>query len=73
MSTGEVATSQLIFKAILIEMDKKVLVEFRLSKGDGIEFKRRFSRIKKVMEHLIMKGPIMWSLAIHTDALPGVN
>ena len=61
VSTGEVATSQLIFKAILIEMDKKVLVEFRLSKGDGIEFKRRFSRIREVMEHLIMKGPILWS------------
>jgi len=64
--------SQLVFKATLIEMDKKVLLDFRLSKGDGIEFKRRFTRIRKCMEHLIMKGPIMWSLAIHTDALPGV-
>eukprot|EP00092_Neocalanus_flemingeri_P023334 GFUD01025300.1.p1 GENE.GFUD01025300.1~~GFUD01025300.1.p1 ORF type:complete len:487 (-),score=199.35 GFUD01025300.1:109-1569(-) len=64
--------SQLVFKATLIEMDKKVLLDFRLSKGDGIEFKRRFTRIRKCMEHLIMKGPIMWSLAIHSDALPGV-
>jgi len=64
--------NQLVFKATLIEMDKKVLLDFRLSKGDGIEFKRRFIRIRKCMEHLIMKGPIMWSLAIHTDALPGV-
>jgi len=64
--------SQLVFKATLIEMDKKVLLDFRLSKGDGIEFKRRFTRIRKCMEHLIMKGPIMWSLAIHTDSLPGV-
>jgi len=62
----------LVFKATLIEMDKKVLLDFRLSKGDGIEFKRRFTRIRRSMEHLIMKGPIMWSLAIHTDALPGV-
>ena len=53
-------------------MDKKVLLDFRLSKGDGIEFKRRFMKIRKTMEHLIMKGPIMWSLAIHSDALPGV-
>jgi len=64
--------SQLVFKATLIEMDKKVLLDFRLSKGDGIEFKRRFTRIRKTMEHLIMKGPIMWSLAIHTDSLPGI-
>ena len=28
--------SQLVFKATLIEMDKKVLLDFRLSKGDGI-------------------------------------
>jgi serine/threonine-protein kinase Chk1 len=62
----------LVFKASLIEMDKKVLLDFRLSKGDGIEFKRRFTRIRRNMEHLIMKGPIMWSLAIHSDALPGV-
>ena len=32
-----------------------------------------FTIIRECMEHLIMKGPIMWSLAIHTDALPGVN
>jgi hypothetical protein len=31
----------LVFKATLIEMDKQVLLDFRLSKGDGIEFKRR--------------------------------
>ena len=50
-----------------------MLLNFRLSKGDGIELKGRFTRIRECMEHLIMKGPIMWSLAIHTDALPGVN
>ena len=32
---------QLVFKATLIEMDKQVLLDFRLSRGDGIEFKRR--------------------------------
>jgi serine/threonine-protein kinase Chk1 len=62
----------LVFKATLIEMDKQVLLDFRLSKGDGIEFKRRFTQIRKNMEHLIVKGPIMWSLLIHSEALPGV-
>ena len=33
---------QLAFKATLIEMDKQVLLDFRLSRGDGIEFKRRY-------------------------------
>ena len=62
----------LVFKATLIEMEKQVLLDFRLSKGDGIEFKRTFSKIKKAMEQFIMKAPIMWSLAIHTNSLPGV-
>ena len=31
----------MVFKATLIEMDKQVLLDFRLSRGDGIEFKRR--------------------------------
>ena len=64
--------SPLVFKATLIEMDKQVLLDFRLSKGDGIEFKRNFMKIRKVMEEFIMKGPIMWSLAINSDKLPGV-
>lgn len=72
VSTMDRRGGSLVFKATLIEMDKKVLLDFRLSKGDGIEFKRRFTRIRRNMEHLIMKGPIMWSLAIHSDALPGV-
>ena len=64
--------SPLVFKATLIEMDKQVLLDFRLSRGDGIEFKRNFTKIRKSMETLIVKGPIMWSLAIHSNSLPGV-
>jgi len=64
--------SPLVFKASLIEMDKQVLLDFRLSRGDGIEFKRNFIKIRKTMESLIVKGPIMWSLAIHSNSLPGV-
>ena len=65
----------LVFKATLIEMDKKLLLEFRLSRGDGIEFKRRFQQIKKRMEPLILKGQLLdWSLhrplAVRADALP---
>ena len=65
---------QLAFKATLIEMEKQVLLDFRLSRGDGIEFKRRFMQIKSSMESIIVEGeaPIMWSFAIHSGALPGV-
>jgi len=63
---------QLVFKATMIELEKQVLLDFRLSRGDGIEFKRRFTEIKQSMEHLVAKHPIMWSLAIHANDLPGV-
>ena len=36
----------------LIEMDKQVLLDFRLSRGDGIEFKRNFTKIRKVMDDM---------------------
>jgi len=62
----------LVFKVTLIEMDKKILLDFRRSRGCGIEFKRRFTKLKASMEQYIEKGPIMWSLAINSDALPGV-
>lgn len=72
ISTMDRRGGLLVFKATLIEMDKQVLMDFRLSRGDGIEFKRNFIKIKKTMEPLIVKAPIMWSLAIHSNSLPGV-
>ena len=72
ISTRDRRGGLLVFKATLIEMDKQVLMDFRLSRGDGIEFKRNFIKIKKTMESLIVKAPIMWSLAIHSNSLPGV-
>merc|ERR1719348_765763 len=65
--------NNLVFKASLVEMGKEVLLDFRLSKGDGIEFKRNFTKIKKVMEeHIVKAPPISWSLAIYNNKLPGV-
>ncbi len=31
----------LVFKATIVVLEGQVLLDFRLSKGDGIEFKRR--------------------------------
>lgn len=41
-------------------MDNKILVDFRLSKGDGIEFKRRFLQIKKSLNDIIGKETTSW-------------
>ncbi|KAI0216718.1 Serine/threonine-protein kinase Chk1 [Lamellibrachia satsuma] len=47
---------QLTFKACLIEMGSNILVDFRLSKGDGIEFKRHFLKVKVQLMNII-KNP----------------
>ncbi|XP_017786832.1 PREDICTED: serine/threonine-protein kinase grp isoform X2 [Nicrophorus vespilloides] len=44
---------QLVFKANILEMDGKMLVDFRLSKGCGLEFKRNFMKIKKSLQDII--------------------
>ncbi|XP_062450552.1 serine/threonine-protein kinase Chk1 [Rhea pennata] len=46
VSTTDRRNNKLIFKVNLVEMESKILVDFRLSKGDGLEFKRHFLKIK---------------------------
>ncbi|KAH8255363.1 hypothetical protein KR038_001666 [Drosophila bunnanda] len=61
---------RLVFKAHIIEMDGKILVDFRLSKGCGLEFKRRFIKIKNALEDIVLKGPTTWPIAIATNSVP---
>lgn len=60
----------LVFKTLMVEMDGKLLVDFRLSKGCGLEFKRRFITIKENLSDIIMKGPVSWPIAVATKPLP---
>lgn len=60
----------LVFKAIIVEMDNQILLDFRLSKGDGLEFKRRFVIIKEALEDVIVRGPVTWPLAVATQSMP---
>ncbi|XP_067166122.1 serine/threonine-protein kinase Chk1 [Apteryx mantelli] len=46
ISTTDRRNNKLIFKVNLVEMESRILVDFRLSKGDGLEFKRHFLKIK---------------------------
>lgn len=41
-------------------MDNNLMLDFRLSKGDGIEFKRSFIKIKKALGDIIGKDQISW-------------
>ena len=76
VTTTDRRGGSLVFKAILIVMDKKVLLEFRLSRGCGLEFKRIFSKIRERMEPVIVKGALTdWSLTNHVavNAMPQVT
>ncbi|KAL0267433.1 UNVERIFIED_CONTAM: hypothetical protein PYX00_009706 [Menopon gallinae] len=50
----------LVFKANVIEMNGNVLMDFRLSRGCGLEFKKLFLKTKEKLGDLVMKGPISW-------------
>lgn len=52
----------LVFKACLLEMGENLLLDFRLSKGDGLEFKRHFIKIKEEMKPVISKLPPAYPL-----------
>jgi len=71
VSTVDRRKMQLIFKANVVEMGSQmVLLDFRLSRGDGLEFKRQFLKLKKSLEHIEMKGPTTWPIAIATNSIP---
>nr|XP_058919629.1 LOW QUALITY PROTEIN: serine/threonine-protein kinase Chk1-like [Kogia breviceps] len=53
VSTTDRRNNELIFKVNLVEMDEKILVDFRLSKGDGLEFKRHFLKMKGKLSDVV--------------------
>ncbi|NWR62285.1 CHK1 kinase, partial [Bucorvus abyssinicus] len=53
ISTTDRRNNKLIFKVNLVEMESKILVDFRLSKGDGLEFKRHFLKIKGKLSDVV--------------------
>lgn len=65
ISTTDRRKFQLIFKANLIDMDGKILLDFRLSKGCGLDFKRNFVKIResKDIADTILNIPMNFSLA----------
>jgi len=62
----------LSFRATLIQVDHRILVDFRLSRGDGLEFKKHFGKIKTNCQEVIEPGPILWPAIVAADAIPGV-
>lgn len=59
VSTLDKRNNKLIFKVHLLEMHRRVLLDFRLSKGDGLEFKRLFVKIKQKLGDIISTQKIL--------------
>uniref|UniRef100_A0AAR2KAR1 Serine/threonine-protein kinase CHK1 n=2 Tax=Pygocentrus nattereri TaxID=42514 RepID=A0AAR2KAR1_PYGNA len=53
VSTMDRRNNKLIFKVHFLEMEEHILVDFRLSKGDGLEFKRIFLKLKQKLSDII--------------------
>ncbi|CAG9763858.1 unnamed protein product [Ceutorhynchus assimilis] len=54
--TVDFRKNPLVFKMNLFDMDGKILMDFRLSKGCGIEFKRKIIKLKSCLSNIIQKS-----------------
>lgn len=62
VSTLDKRNNKLIFKVFLLDMDQRVMLDFRLSKGDGLEFKRLFVKIKQKLGDIVSTQKILLPL-----------
>lgn len=70
VTTIDKRKSQLVFKASILDMDGQTLLDFRLSKGCGLEFKKIFLLIKKCLGGIVKNGLVHWPVAIATNNVP---
>ncbi|XP_026090745.1 serine/threonine-protein kinase Chk1-like isoform X1 [Carassius auratus] len=59
VSTMDRRNNKLIFIVHFLEMEERILVDFRLSKGDGLEFKRIFLKLKQKLSEIISNQKIL--------------
>lgn len=53
ISTIDSKKMMLVFKANIVDMDGRILLDFRLNKGCGLEFKRRFLKLKNALGDIV--------------------
>lgn len=70
VSTVDRRGAPLVMKTSVLNMGAHILVDFRLSSGCGLDFKRQFVRIKEGLAHIIVTGPVTWSLANASNMIP---
>lgn len=59
VSTMDRRNNKLIFIVHFLEMEERILVDFRLSKGDGLEFKRIFLKLKQKLSDIISNQKVL--------------
>ncbi|TRY99636.1 hypothetical protein DNTS_004827 [Danionella cerebrum] len=59
ISTMDRRNNKLIFMVHFLEMEDRILVDFRLSKGDGLEFKRIFLKLKLKLSDIISNQKLL--------------
>ncbi|XP_016361595.1 serine/threonine-protein kinase Chk1-like [Sinocyclocheilus anshuiensis] len=59
VSTMDRRNNKLIFIVHFLEMEERILVDFRLSKGDGLEFKRTFLKLKQKLADIISNQKVL--------------
>ncbi|XP_038129833.1 serine/threonine-protein kinase Chk1 [Cyprinodon tularosa] len=62
VSTLDKRNNKLIFKVFVLQMNQQVLLDFRLSKGDGLEFKRLFVKIKQKLGEVVCSPKILFPM-----------
>ncbi|XP_055337428.1 serine/threonine-protein kinase Chk1-like [Paramacrobiotus metropolitanus] len=50
----------LVLKLSFVQIGSKLLMDFRLSKGNGLEFKRMFTIFRQKLNHLVDEEPVAW-------------
>ena len=60
----------LAIKCMFVHLEGKVMVDFRMSRGCGLEFKKHFAKIKANCKEILDKAPILWPALVPFDALP---
>lgn len=53
VNTVDRMKNQLTFKVNILEMDSKILIDFRLYKGCGLEFKKKFLKLKSYLVDIV--------------------
>lgn len=64
--------ANLIVRCTFIQVEQKILLDFRLSRGCGLEFKKHFAKIKTNCNTILDKAPIIWTDMLPVDAISGM-